>query len=106
MEKLAVVEIDREELCRVGYRIKLVRLRKNMTQTELADAIGISKAHISNIENGKTIVTMENLFLIKKALGCDFMELLSDDKQEEKQDNKISMEDLVLALGLLKNRNR
>lgn len=106
MEKLAVVEIDREELCRVGYRIKLVRLRKNMTQTELADAIGISKAHISNIENGKTIVTMENLFLIKKALGCDFMELLSDEKQEEKLDNKISMEDLVLALGLLKNRNR
>ena len=106
MEKLAVVEIDREELCRVGYRIKLVRLRKNMTQTELADAIGISKAHISNIENGKTIVTMENLFLIKKALGCDFMELLSYEKQEEKHDNKISMEDLVLALGLLKNRNR
>ena len=106
MEKLAVVEIDREELCRVGYRIKLVRLRKNMTQTELADAIGISKAHISNIENGKTIVTMENLFLIKKALGCDFMELLSDEKQEEKHDNKISMEDRVLALGLLKNRNR
>lgn len=36
MGKLAVVEVDRNELCRVGYRIKLVRLRKNMTQTELA----------------------------------------------------------------------
>lgn len=104
--ELAVVEIDRDELCRVGYRIKLVRLRKNMTQTELADAIGISKAHISNIENGKTIVTMENLFLIKKALGCSFRDLLTDKQEEEKTDDKISMEDLVLALGLLKSRNK
>ena len=104
MKKLAVVEVDRNELCRVGYRIKLVRLRKSITQTELAEAIGISKAHISNIENGKTIVTMENLFLIKKALGCTFLELLSDKEKSEENESTISFEEVVLALSLLKNR--
>ena len=92
-------------MSRVGYRIKLVRLRKNMTQTELAEAIGISKAHISNIENGKTIVTMENLFLIKKALDCKFVDLLEDEKKADKSSGKISLEEVVLALSLLKNRN-
>ncbi len=105
MGKLPIIEIDRNELSRVGYRIKLVRLRKNMTQTELAEAIGISKAHISNIENGKTIVTMENLFLIKKALDCKFVDLLEDEKKADKSSGKISLEEVVLALSLLKNRN-
>lgn len=105
MGKLPIIEIDRNKLCRVGYRIKLVRLRKNMTQTELAESIGISKAHISNIENGKTVVTMENLFLIKKALGCKFIDLLEDEKNANKSSDSISLEEMVLALSLLKNRN-
>ena len=104
MGKLAVIEVDKNELCRVGYRIYLVRLRKNMTQTELAEAIGISKAHISNIENGKTIVTMENLFLIKKALGCTFLDLLSDDDKKKEDTSQISLEEFFLALSLLKTR--
>ena len=105
MGKLAVIEVDKNELCRVGYRIKLVRLRKNMTQTELAEAIGISKAHISNIENGKIALTLENLFKIKKIFNCEMRELL-EDKEEEKGKNSITVDDLVEDLCLVKGSKR
>ncbi len=44
-----------------------VRKNKNMTQQELADAIGVSRAMISNWESGRNPITLEHfLSLLEK----------------------------------------
>ena len=39
------------------YKIKDIRLEKNMSQDALAKKASVSRATISNLENGKVIVT-------------------------------------------------
>ena len=45
----------------VGLRIKTLRLKNNIYQTELAKNIGVSQTHMSNIESGRAGLTLENL---------------------------------------------
>lgn len=66
-----------EEVKKVGKRIKALRIEKNVTQIDLAKALGISQTNLSNIEQGRTGATLSNLFKIKEILGCsicDFFE--------------------------------
>ncbi|MGE7836149.1 helix-turn-helix domain-containing protein [Viridibacillus arvi] len=52
----------------IGKRIKSVRLRKNMTQQSLAELCGITKSHVSKIENGQATPALATLSNIAKAL--------------------------------------
>ncbi|MBD7945859.1 MULTISPECIES: helix-turn-helix domain-containing protein [Psychrobacillus] len=52
----------------IGKKIKSVRSKKKMTQQVLADLAGITKSHISKIENGLTTPTLVTLSNIAKAL--------------------------------------
>jgi transcriptional regulator with XRE-family HTH domain len=51
----------------MGYKIKELREKKNMTQEELAEKSGISRATISMLENN---ATKEVLISTLKALAC------------------------------------
>ena len=55
---------------RVGLNVALQRKIKNMTQLELAEAINISRTHMSNIEapNMVTPVSLEVIFDIAEVL--------------------------------------
>lgn len=53
----------------IGIRITIKRKEKNLSQEELAEIIGFSKNHISNIERGKNIPTVPFIFKICNALG-------------------------------------
>ena len=54
----------------MGYRIKEVREEKNMTQEELSNRSGVSRATISALENGSTrATTTKTLANIARALG-------------------------------------
>ena len=53
-----------------GETIRIYRLRKRMTQQELASLVGVSKTTISNYENGISEPNSYTIFLkISKALG-------------------------------------
>lgn len=54
----------------LGLNIARYRKLRNMTQIELAEAAGISRTHISNIEapNGTSSVSLAKLFDIADAL--------------------------------------
>ena len=39
----------------LGYRLKAVRIAKNLTQEKLAEAIDVSATYIAEIENKRTI---------------------------------------------------
>lgn len=53
----------------IGKKIKAARLKKKLTQQALADLVGITKSHISKIENGLTTPSLVTLSKIAKALG-------------------------------------
>ena len=53
----------------MGYKIKEFRLKKTMSQTELAEKSGVSRTIISGLESGSiTTTTTETLLKIAKAL--------------------------------------
>ncbi len=61
-----------EKYIRIGLNISLQRKLKKMTQIELAEKIGISRTHMSNIEapNMVTPVSLEVIFDI-----CDVLNI-------------------------------
>lgn len=56
------------EMLLIGEAIKRTRLKKNLTQEDLGKLIGVQKAQISRIENGKNI-TFATVIKIFKAMG-------------------------------------
>ena len=61
----------------IGLNVLKYRRLKNMTQQELADAAGISRAKISDIERGRGPYSIEMVFLIARALGVEYEQLIS-----------------------------
>ena len=51
----------------IGEAIRQARLSKNLTQEELGARIGVQRAQISRIENGKNI-TLANISRLMKAM--------------------------------------
>ena len=51
----------RTEECRVGARIRLLRLEKNMTQRQLAAKIGVDRTSLSSYEHSKR---MPDIFVL------------------------------------------
>ncbi len=53
----------------IGLRIMQRRKELGLSQEKLAEKLGISKNHLSNIERGKYIPTTELIFKICKTMG-------------------------------------
>jgi len=58
-------------------KLKLVRLKKEINQEELALITGYSQAFISLVESGKREPSQENLLVFAEALNCTVTELYS-----------------------------
>lgn len=58
------------ELFKVGQAIKEIREKRNLTQEDLGNLIGVKKAQISRIENGKNL-TIATILKVFKALNID-----------------------------------
>lgn len=56
------------ELFLIGEAIKRARLEKNLTQEDLGKLVGVQKAQISRIENGKNL-TFSTVIKLFKAMG-------------------------------------
>lgn len=78
----------------IGCRIREKRIEKNMTQDSLASQIGVSNPHISNIERGRTKVSLPTLLDIANSLDTTLDELICDNLQRGKVifDKEISSE--------------
>ncbi|MCR4771163.1 MAG: helix-turn-helix domain-containing protein [Oscillospiraceae bacterium] len=62
----------------IGKRIKIARINTDMTQEALADRIGLSPSHMSNIETGSTRVSLTTIVNLANALGVTVDDLLCD----------------------------
>jgi len=63
-----------EFLVRLGARIKELRVKKNISQKDLAMECNFEKASMSRIESGKTNITILTLYKIINALDADIKE--------------------------------
>jgi transcriptional regulator with XRE-family HTH domain len=66
----------------IGKKIKELRLRKKLTQQQVADLSGISKSMLSKIENGQTASAVATLSKISEALDVSLSWLI-DDREEQ-----------------------
>ncbi|RKJ39521.1 XRE family transcriptional regulator [Acutalibacter sp. 1XD8-33] len=62
----------------IGKRIKIERIKADLTQENLAEMSGVSPAHMSNIETGTTRVSLTTMVAIANALGVILDALVCD----------------------------
>jgi transcriptional regulator with XRE-family HTH domain len=60
-----------EILLKLGHKIKYERSKRNLSQQELAEIVGLSAQSIATLETGKTNVKFTNLYNIAKALNLN-----------------------------------
>ena len=78
----------------LGERIYEARKRRKLTQSDLAEMVGISNTYLSHIENGSKNMSMDTFIDIANALGVTADELLIDN---------ISSKDLHYSDGLFES---
>jgi len=74
-----------EQMARlVGAHVKMARLRRNMTQNELADSVGIARKTLYRLETGAPAISIGTLFAILWKLGLleDAQALAHPDQDE------------------------
>ena len=63
-------------LVNLGLKIKELRAKKNISQQELSDLIGVKRQYISQIEAGDYNVTIDTLNKIANAFEISISDLL------------------------------
>lgn len=63
---------------KLGKKIKLARIEKDMTQVDLAQATKIMQKSVSSYETGQSLPTLETLEKIAKALNKPFSYFLDE----------------------------
>lgn len=62
----------------IGKRIKIARIKADLTQERLAEIVSVSPSHMSNIETGTTRVSLTLIVNIANALSVTVDDLLCD----------------------------
>jgi transcriptional regulator with XRE-family HTH domain len=93
-----------ERIHLVGNRIKLLRIQRGLGQNDVSRKMGISQAHLSNIEGGRSNITLSNLLKLHDVLEVPMSALFVDiDGEAKKQGNSdVDLEDVVKLFSLLK----
>jgi transcriptional regulator with XRE-family HTH domain len=61
---------------RLGLNLKKLRLKKKMSQGDISRKLGVDRAYISSIENGRMNPTLTTLEKLAEAIGVNSSELL------------------------------
>ena len=61
---------------KLGQNMKRIRMKKNMSQGDIARALEVDKGYISNIESGKKNLTLATIQKLANALGVSADELV------------------------------
>ena len=81
----------------IGKRIKIARIKVDLTQEKLSEMVGSSPTHLSNIETGTTRVSLNTIVSIANALKITSDDLLCDSvikaKVQFEQDIALVLED-------------
>ena len=68
---------------KIGYNVRTIRIQRGISQKELARRVGVSQAHISDIERGERKASISVLLNIMEALKCSPTDIMKE-RQETK----------------------
>lgn len=77
----------------IGSRIKELRIKRNITQEELAKMIGVTKGAIANYENEISSPKIDLMYKLFDALDCDANYLHQDDMKKRTYKDKSTPEE-------------
>jgi DNA-binding XRE family transcriptional regulator len=63
---------------RFGIRLRTLRKERGLTQLNMATQFGMDRSFISELERGKTAISLTSLEVIAMGFGLTLSELLSD----------------------------
>ena len=65
-----------------GNLIKNLRIKNGLTQDQVAKALGVTPGYISNVENGRTAMSLRILTYYAKLVGCSLDSLIGELKPD------------------------
>ena len=78
MTAMAISDDDREFFVQLGGRIAELRKSKNITQIQMAEALGVAQQTFNCYESGKRRVPVSALATVARALSISIEELLGE----------------------------
>lgn len=88
----------------MGEKLRRIRERKGMYQSELAEKLGVQQRDVSYWETGKRLPSVLMLRKIAKILGCTMEDLVYDDLGENmkqfREAKNLSIEELAEMVGV------
>lgn len=70
---------ENDTLKKIAFNIKIERMRKNLTQFQLAEMIEVHEKYIGRIESGKQNLTIKTLIKLANALSVKLSKLVDID---------------------------
>ena len=61
-----------------GTLVKNLRVENNLTQNQVAEALGVTPGYISNVENGRTAMSLRMLTYYARLVGCSLDSLVGE----------------------------
>ena len=61
-----------------GTLVKNLRLRAGLTQSQVADSLGVTPGYISNVENNRTAMSLRILTYYARLVGCSLDSLVGE----------------------------
>ena len=63
-------------LKKFGKNVKIERIKKDLTQEQLAEIMGVSQKYVASIERGKENMSLGKILELSKSLNVDIETLL------------------------------
>lgn len=60
----------------LGLNIRVLRAKSKVTQSKLAEAVGVGQAQVSLWEDNKSIPELSNVYKLKQFFNCEWSDLL------------------------------
>ena len=73
---------DEKCLSKIGANIKFLRTLRKLRQQDVAEKLGISQTHLSNIENGRVPGSLKLLLKLRSIFGCRLEDLVEPECDE------------------------
>ena len=82
-------EKEREEIrIGLGALLRAKRQAQGISQEELAFRSGLHRTYVGSVERGERNLSLENIFVFAKTLGCHPRELIPEFPVKKRKDKK------------------
>ena len=88
-------------ICDIGKQLAAIRKSKGLTQTQLANIIGISQCMVSEYEIGRSTISVDMLARFCRALNCSSDALFNLSKERPKEQIKLRLVKRMNAIDAL-----